>query len=136
MSTTPISPKVTAGGASGAITGLLLSYAAAVQPDMFAFLGKWQGFAFLLFSLAVSVGAAWWKKDPLRVAVNPDPDGSYNITGLPTATAPDLATAIAEFKAALTASAPAPAPSSFAPTQAKVDAVTPVYDPPAAPAAE
>lgn len=118
MSTTPISPKVTAGVSTGAIAGLFLSYAGTVQPDMFAFLGRWQGFAFLLFSLALSGVAAWWKKDPLRAR-----DGAA-------ASVPDLTAFVAELKAAL-AEATA-APSSFAETQAKMDAVTPVYEPPAA----
>jgi hypothetical protein len=105
--TTPISPKVTAGASTGAIVGLLLSYASAVQPDMFAGLGKWQGFAFLLFTLAVSAGTAWLKNDPLRVTSAP--------------VAPETAPV-----------APPAAATSFAPVQAKLDAlpaeVTPVYE--------
>jgi hypothetical protein len=121
MSTTPISPKVTAGASTGAIVGLLLSYASSVQPDMFAFLGKWQGFAFLLFTLAVSGVAAWWKKDALRVAQETATDATQSPSPL--------------------VDAPPAAATSFAPTQAKLDAlpapepvaateVTPVYTAP------
>jgi hypothetical protein len=113
MASTPVSPKVTAGASTGAIVGLLLSYASSVQPDMFAFLGKWQGFAFLLFTLAVSAGTAWVKSDPLRAAAAP-------------VAVPDVP------------EAPATPAVSFAPTQAKLDAlpvesateVTPVYTAP------
>jgi hypothetical protein len=107
-----ISPKVTAGSATGAIVGLLLSYASSVQPDMFAFLGRWQGFAFLLFTLAVSAGGAWLKNDPLRApAASVVPES-----------APDV---------------PPAAATSFAPIQAKLDAlpvveVTPEYTAPPA----
>jgi hypothetical protein len=94
-----ISPKVTAGSATGAIVGLLLSYASSVQPDMFAFLGRWQGFAFLLFTLAVSAGGAWLKSDPLRVTSAP--------------VVPDTAPVT-----------PPAAATSFAPVQAKLDALT------------
>lgn len=113
MATTPTSPKVTAGASTAAIIGLVLSYVTALTPDSFAFLGKYQGLAFLVVTLAAGAFAAWWKTDPLR-------------------TVPTDAATTAE-PAALPALA---APTTFTPTQAKLDAaIDPAAPrPPAAPA--
>lgn len=72
MAATPISPKVTAGTSIAAILGLLLSYLQVITPESFAFLGRYQGIAFLIVTLAGGALAAWQKSDPLR-AVPPIP---------------------------------------------------------------
>jgi hypothetical protein len=66
MAVSPVSPKVTAGASTGAVVGLILSYVSTLSPDAFAFLGKYQGLAFLVVTLAGGAVAAWAKSDPLR----------------------------------------------------------------------
>lgn len=73
MSTTPISPKVAAGAFVAAVVGLLLQYLTTLTPDAFAFLGQYQGLAFLFVTLAGGSLAAWWKTDPLRVTSQDPP---------------------------------------------------------------
>lgn len=68
---TPVSPKVTAGAAVAALVGLLLQYVTTITPESFAFLGSWEGLAFLVVTLAGGALAAWWKTDPLRVPAAP-----------------------------------------------------------------
>lgn len=143
---TPISPKVTTGGIWAGYATLLLALLNTVTPDSLAFLGHLAPLGYgVVIGGSYALGA-FLKADPLRVATKPGPDGSYNITGLPAATAPDPANALAEFSAVLH-NAPTITPTSFASTQGRLDAaaaevptapvsVTPVYEPPATPAAE
>jgi hypothetical protein len=71
MAVSPVSPKVTAGASTGAVVGLILSYVSTLSPDAFAFLGKYQGLAFLVVTLAGGAVAAWAKSDPLRTVPAP-----------------------------------------------------------------
>jgi hypothetical protein len=122
VSSTPISPKVTSGGVWAGYATLILALLNTVTPDSLTFLGHLAPLGYgVVIGGSYALGA-WLKTDPLRAA-KPGPDGSFNITSLP----------------------PASAPVSFAPTQARLDAaaaaevepvtVTPVYEPPPAPEA-
>jgi hypothetical protein len=116
------------------IVGLFLQLTAQLTPDTFAFLGKGEGLAFLVATLAVSAVSAWWKSDPLRDA---------GAAALTPPQAPVDTEAPKQVSAAATAvptvnPAPAPAPMTAAEFDAKLAAIkaaAPAAEPPAAPAA-
>lgn len=70
MANSPVSPKVFAGAATAGLVGLALQLSDKLSPDLFAGLGDWQGPVFFLVTTLLSVLAAWWKTDPLRL--NPE----------------------------------------------------------------
>jgi hypothetical protein len=96
MPTTPISPKVSAGINWGIIATLAVGVLTSITPDMLAGLGPYQSMVFVLIGAGITALRAYLKPDPLR----------------------DIGAVVAGTKA------PAPvAPVSFAPTQARIDAL-------------
>lgn len=118
---TPISPKIWAGANAAALITLFITLLGALGPGSLDFLGHWAPLAYGVVAILVFAGAAYLKTDSIREA---------GIAALQKA-AEEAAAAIEASKqtslaaTAIDVPAVAAAPVSFAPTQAKIDALTP-----------
>jgi hypothetical protein len=134
---TPISPKVIVSVIVGIVLTAIASNVSAITPDMFNFLGPWKLFVFGSLITALMGLAAWWKTDPLRVT----PESSKTDTAaISASTGGFIPTPAGGVKVQLSPGEIIAPAASFAPTQAKIDAlaapepvaVEPVFTPPAA----
>lgn len=86
---TPISPKVYAGGATSVVLFVIAAILGGVTTDMLHFAGQFTPLVYIAVTSVVALIAQYLKDDPLRIPIEQQPQTMEDVFGTPEEGAPD-----------------------------------------------